>query len=191
MATPLRTPPGTAGPARYGVVASALHWLIGIALLGQIGFGFLLDEIAPRNTPPRAAVINLHKSFGVTLAVLIVLRIAWRLAHRAPAPMASLPAWQQRASTLGHRALYACMVVMPTSGYIASNFSKYGVKFYGIALAPWGGDIPAVYRVFNLIHITTAWVFTALIVGHIAMALKHSMIDGNGIMARVWPWAGR
>ena len=176
--------------ARYGRVASALHWLIGIALLGQITFGFLLDEIAPRNTPPRAGVINLHKSFGITLAVLIALRIGWRLTHRAPAPLAALPAWQQRASTLGHRALYACMVVMPLSGYTASNFSKYGVKFFGFALAPWGVDNPAIYKVFNLIHIGTAYVFTALIVGHIAMALKHAWIDRNGVMARVWPWAG-
>ena len=59
----------------YGRVAIALHWLIGLALLGQIGFGFMLDNIAPRGTPARAATINLHKSFGIVLGLLIVLRL--------------------------------------------------------------------------------------------------------------------
>lgn len=187
-----RTPgaPGTRG-TRYTRVAIALHWLIGVALLGQITFGFLLDELAPRGTPGRAGTINLHKSFGLVLAALIVLRIVWRLRHRPPAWPAALPEWQRRAADLGHRALYACMIVMPASGYIASNFSKHGVKFFGLALEPWGADLPAVYGVFNGLHIGTAWLFTALIAGHIAMALRHALIDRDGIISRMWPWGTR
>ena len=78
----------------------ALHWLIGVALLGQIGFGFLLDDIAPRDTPARAGVINLHKSFGIVLGLLIVARLAWRLATRRrgwPASMPMLAAARRRA----------------------------------------------------------------------------------------------
>ena len=176
---------------RYTRVAMALHWLIGTLLLGQIAFGFALDQIAPRDTPARAGVINLHKSFGIVLAVLIVLRLVWRLRHRPPAWPTDLPAWQRRAADLGHTALYVCMVVQPTSGYIASNFSKYGVKFFGLALKPWGPELPSVYSVFNLLHIGSAWVFTALIAGHVAMALRHALIDRDGIMSRIWPWAAR
>ena len=178
--------------SRYNKVAIALHWLIGVALLGQIVFGFLLDELAPRGTPGRAAVINLHKSCGIVLALLIAARLAWRLAHKPPALSLSLPrsfpVWQQKAATLGHSALYACMVVMPLSGYIGSNFSKHGVKFFGIALRPWGPDLPSVYGFFNGLHIATAWIFTLLIVGHIAMAAKHGLIDRNGLFSRMWPW---
>ena len=125
--------------SRYDAVAVALHWLIGVALLVQITFGFLLDEIAPRGTPSRSAVINLHKSFGLMLAVAILARLAWRLGHRAPPWPATMPAWQQRAATRSHCALYACMLLMPASGYVASNFSKHGVKFFGLALRP--GDL--------------------------------------------------
>ena len=82
--------------SRYDAVAVALHWLIGVALLAQITFGFLLDEIAPRGTPSRSAVINLHKSFGLVLAVAILARLAWRLGHRAPPWPATMPAWQRR-----------------------------------------------------------------------------------------------
>lgn len=163
-------------PARYDGIARLLHWLIGIALLAQIGFGFLLDEIAPRGTPARGAVINLHKSVGLLLALLIVLRLLWRLRHRPPAWPATLSVRQQRAASLGHCALYACMLIMPLSAYLGSNFSPHGIKFFGHALAPWGPDLPGVYAVFNLLHIGTAWLFTLLIVGHVLMAFRHRVL---------------
>ena len=171
----------------YGRVAVALHWLIGVALLGQIGFGFMLDDLAPRGTPARAAVINLHKSCGLVLLALIVVRVGWRLAHAAPPWSASMSTAQQTAARLGHRALYACMLVLPLAGYIASNFSKHGVKFFGIVLKPWGADLPAVYAFFNGLHVVTAFVFTALIAGHVMIALKHTFIDHDGQFARIWP----
>ncbi|MEO5696864.1 MAG: cytochrome b [Burkholderiaceae bacterium] len=184
-----RPSPNPDADARYGRVAIALHWLIGLALLGQITFGFLLDDIAPRNTPPRAFVINLHKSFGIVLGLLIVARLVWRLTHRPPDWPAALPHWERQAARLGHWALYACMIVMPVSGYVGSNFSKYGVKFFGIAFAPWGSESPALYAFFNGTHVATAWIFTALIVGHIGVALKHSLVDRNGVFSRMWPGA--
>lgn len=172
---------------RYDRVAVTLHWLIGLALLGQIGFGFMLDDIAPRGTPARAATINLHKSFGMVLGVLIVVRLAWRMRHAAPAWPAVMSATQQRAATFGHRMLYACMLVMPLSGYTASNFSKHGVKFFGTALKPWGADLPQVYNFFNAIHVSTAVVFSALILGHVAIALKHALVDRDGVFSRILP----
>src|SRR5438046_2861493 len=84
---------------------------------------------------------------------------AGRHAHRPPRWPDALPQWQRRAAELAHRALYVCMVVMPLSGYVASNFSKHGVKFFGTTLAPWGADLPQVYGFFNGVHIVTAYVF--------------------------------
>ena len=170
---------------RYDRVAASLHGLIAVWLIGQIAFGFLLDGLAPRGTPSRGLFINLHKSSGMVLFLLIALRLWWRLRHPPPALPSSISAAQQRLATLGHRALYACMVVMPLSGYIASNFSKHGVKFFGVALKPWGPDLPAVYGVFSQLHNVTAWLFTALILGHVAMALKHQLIDKDGLLARM------
>ncbi|MDN3920781.1 cytochrome b [Roseateles violae] len=181
------TPSTPSPPLRYDRVARALHWLIGLALLAQIAFGFLLDEIAPRGTPARGAVINLHKSIGLVLALAIVLRLAWRLRHRPPPWPAAMPAWQQRAAAWGHRGLYLCMLAMPLSGYLASNFSKHGVRFFGLALRPWGPDLPAVYGLFNGLHIATAWLFLALIAGHVLAALKHAWIDRDGVFARMGP----
>jgi len=174
----------------YGRFASALHWLIGIALLVEIVFGFLLDDIAPRGTPARAAVINLHKSTGVLLGLLVVLRLAWRWRHAAPPWPEAMPAWQRSAARLLHAAMYACMLVLPLSGYVASNLSKNGLKVFGYWLRPWGPDLPAAYAALTLVHDVTAWLFAALVAGHIAVALKHALIDRDTIFARVWPWAG-
>ena len=170
----------------YDTVAATLHWLIGLALIGQVAFGLLLDEIAPRGTPSRGAVINLHKSFGIVLGLLILARLGWRLAHRPPGWPAAMPGWQRRAAHAMHVALYACMLVMPLSGYVASNFSKHGIRFFGQTLAPWGPDEPAVYDALGHVHDVTGWLFALLIAGHVLAALQHAL-RRDGVFARILP----
>jgi cytochrome b561 len=178
-----------AGAAPYGRVAVALHWLVALALTGQVAFGFLLDRLAPRGTPARTEVLNLHKSIGIAIGLLIVLRLAWRLAHRPPPWPAAMAAWQRRAAHLGHRTLYACMVLLPLSGYVASNFSRRGVILFGTPLAPWGPDLPEVYRALQRVHDASAFVLCALVAGHVAFALKHALVDRDGVLSRMWPWS--
>ena len=178
-----------AAPAgdRYDRVAARLHWGIGALLLAEIAFGLLLDEIAPRGTPARAGVINLHKSIGIVIGILVVVRIAWRLAHAAPPWPATMSPRRQRAAHLGHLALYACMLVAPLAGYLGSNFSKHGVRFFGLALKPWGPDWPAAYSVLVGVHDASTYLLLALIAGHVAMALKHALVERDGIFARIAP----
>ena len=162
--------------ARYDRVAAWLHWAIGALLLAEIAFGLLLDEIAPRGTPARAGVINLHKSLGIVLGVLD--RRAHRLAPRPRARRRGRRRCRRAGSApphLGHVALYACMVVAPLAGYLGSNFSKHGVRFFGIVLAPWGPDWPAAYSILVGVHDASTYLLLALIVGHVAMALKHAL----------------
>jgi len=177
----------TAPRLRYDRVAALLHWGIGLLLLAEIAFGLLLDEIAPRGTPARAGVINLHKSVGIVIGVLIVVRIAWRLGHRPPPWPATMSIRRQRAASLGHVLLYACMVVAPLAGYLGSNFSKHGVRFFGVALAPWGPDWPAAYSFLVGLHDASTYLLLALTIGHVAMALKHALIERDGIFARIAP----
>ena len=173
--------------ARYDRVTVWLHWGIGVLLFAEIAFGLLLDEIAPRGTPARAGVINLHKSFGIVLGILIVVRIAWRLGHAAPSWPATMSARRQRAARPGHIALYACMVIAPLAGYIGSNFSKHGVRSFGVVFPPWGPDWPAAYSLLVGVHDASSYLLLALVVGHVAMALKHALIERDGIFARIAP----
>jgi cytochrome b561 len=173
---------------RYDRVAAWLHWGIGALLLAEIVFGLLLDDIAPRGTPARAGVINLHKSFGIVLGVLIVLRIVWRLAHTAPPWPPSMSAARQRAANAGHVALYACMVVAPLSGYVGSNFGRYGVRFFGAELPPWGPDWPRAYAFLVGVHDVSSYLLLALTIGHVAMALRHALVERDGTFDRIVPW---
>jgi len=177
----------TAARSRYDRVAAWLHWGIGALLLAEIVFGLLLDDIAPRGTPARAGVINLHKSFGIVLGVLIVLRIVWRLGHAPPPWPPSMSAARQRAANAGHVALYACMLVAPLSGYIGSNFSRHGVRFFGAELAPWGPDWPRAYAFLVGVHDVSSYLLLALTIGHVAMALRHALVEHDGIFDRIVP----
>ena len=171
---------------RYSSVAILLHWLIGLLLLGQIAFGWYLETI-PRGTPLRGPYTNIHKSTGIILGVLILVRLLWRIAHRPPDYPSFLAMWERVASKWTQFALYACMLIMPLSGYIASNYSKYGVKFFNaISFPPWGTNDPKIYAVFNTTHVATSYALVALIVLHLFGALRHAF-RGDGIMARMWP----
>jgi cytochrome b561 len=169
--------------------AIVLHWLLAVLLAGQFAFGWLLDAI-PRNTPARGWWINQHKSVGLVIGLLIVLRIFWRLRH-APPPALPMPAWQRRAASASHLAMYACMVLMPLSGYLASNFSKHGIKLFNtVRLAPWGSDDKLVYAVFNQTHKVTAVLLAVLIGVHLLAVAKHVLVDRDRLLARMWRGAG-
>ncbi len=171
---------------RYSATAMVLHWLIALAVIMQILFGWYLEAV-PRGSPERTVFVNLHKSTGLCIGVLVLLRLIWRLTHRAPALPATMPAWQVMAARANHFALYVCLIGMPAAGYIASNHSRFGIRFFGIPLAPWGADDRDIYRLFNGIHGVLSWVLVAVIALHILAVLKHALIDRDSILARMWP----
>lgn len=172
---------------RYTRTAIALHWLLAIALIAQIAFGFTLEEI-PRGTPTRGIWVNWHKTVGILLWFLILARFIWRLGHRAPPLPATMPGWQRYAAHVSHLVLYACMLLLPISGYVASNFSKHGVKlFNSIVLAPWGTDDKSIYAVFNQTHKVLAMVFAITVAIHVLAALSHLLNRNDRVFARMLP----
>ena len=97
-----------------------------------------------------------------------------------------MPAWERIASRVSHVGLYVCMLIMPLSGYIASNFSEWGVKYFNaVLLPPWGRDDPQIYAFFNGTHVVTSYLFVALIVVHVVAALRHIALH-DGIFRRMW-----
>lgn len=173
--------------ARYTTTAITLHWLIALLLLGQFAFGLLLDDI-PRGTPARGYYVNLHKSSGILIGLLILLRIGWRLTHKPPRLPATMPAWQRHAARASHIALYLCMIMLPLSGYLASNFSRHGIKFFNLVyLQPWGPDDKAWYALFNQTHHLAALLLAIFVMLHLLAVAKHMLIDHDGLLRRMWP----
>jgi cytochrome b561 len=172
---------------RYTRTAVLLHWLIAAAVLGQIAFGWYL-QLVPRQTPDRAIFVNFHKSTGLVIGVLIVFRLVWRLTHKPPPLPLSMPAWERRAARANHVLLYACMLIMPVAGYTASNFSRFGVKFFNAVLfPPWGVDDKNIYAFFNGLHVGTSYLFVILIALHALAAFKHFISPRHGILRRMLP----
>jgi cytochrome b561 len=177
------------GRERYTGTAILLHWVIALLVFVLIGLGWYMVDI-PKNTPERAYFYNLHKSIGLTTLFVILVRVGWRLAHVPPRLPATLREWEIVAATWSHRLLYACLLIMPVSGYIASNFTKFGVKYFGIELPPWGPQDKTLYGIFNNIHVVTSYVFVVVIALHVAGAFKHLLVDRDTVFRRMLPGRG-
>ena len=172
---------------RYGGIAIGLHWLIAIAVIGQIALGWWMIEI-PKSPPGvRAGWFNLHKSIGLTIGLFVLLRLWWRLTHPAPPLPDSLPRWQRTVARTSHFLLYACLVIMPISGYLGSSFARYPIKYFGFTLPHWGWEEPALKEIMSTVHFGTVCVFMTLIATHIAAACKHLLIDRDHVFWRMAP----
>ncbi|MGC2164416.1 MAG: cytochrome b [Gallionella sp.] len=174
------------GSERYTLPAIALHWSIALLIIGMLLLGNYMVDI-PKGTPNRAFYFNLHKSFGVLTAVLILARIYWRLTHSAPPLSTGMPRWTDKAASWSHRLLYLCMVLQPATGYLSSSFNKYGVKFFGVALPNWGWEDAPLRDLFQSYHGLIAVMLVALIAIHIFAAFKHLFVDRDRIFQRMLP----
>lgn len=175
---------------RYHPVSIALHWIIVVLVLAQLALGWWMIEI-PKNPPgPRAWWFNVHKSIGLTIGALMLARLGWRLRHRAPPLPASMPSWQKTAAHTSHFLLYACLILQPLWGYLGSSFTRYPIQYFGVTLPHWGWDSPALKDVFSALHLGTACLLMAVLAVHVAAALKHLVVDRDGVFQRMWPWSG-
>jgi cytochrome b561 len=177
--------------ARYTRVAITLHWLIMVLVVTQLTLGWTMIEIPKEPVGVRASWFNLHKSLGITIALLVLVRIGWRLWHPAPPLPLSIPAWQRRAAATSHALLYVCLLGMPLAGFLGSTFSGYPIKYFGIALPQWGFKSDELKSLFSAVHLTFAWVFMTLIALHAGAALKHLLVDQDGVFWRMWPRLSR
>lgn len=170
---------------RYGRVAVYLHWVIAVAIFGQVALGWWMQEIPKGPDGARAWWFNLHKSIGLTLGAIIVMRLAWRVRSGAPALPSFIAPWQRTAAAVSHAGLYACMVLLPLSGYLGSSFSGYPVRLFGAALPQWSAAWPAAKDLMSALHQCAAWLLVLLVVVHITAALVHAL-RGDGIIRRMW-----
>jgi cytochrome b561 len=165
----------------------AFHWLVAAAVLFMIGLGWTMGDI-PRGTPERTFWFNLHKSIGVTVALVVILRLLWRWKNPPPPLPASVPSWQVNASRISHALLYLCLILMPLSGFAASQFTKYGVTYFGLfKIPPLGFENRVIYELLQGVHGVTASLLVLLVMLHVLAALKHLFVDRDGVFQRMLP----
>jgi len=192
-------------PSRYTKTAIILHWLIAIFIALMFVLGWYMAEL-PKEAPkqmaydlfdlgvytwqvaeeisPRTFYFNLHKSLGLTVLALIVLRILWRITHTPPAALSSYKAIEKKVATATHHSLYLLMLAVPVTGLTMAINSKYGVKWFGIDVIA-GLDNKPVRDFFECAHEFVGIVLLVLIGIHLLGALKHKFIDKDNTMSRM------
>lgn len=168
---------------RYTRVAVALHWLVALLVLAQILWGFWMQQIPKQPPGMRADAFNLHKSGGMLIFALMVARLGWRLGHPAPA-LPALPAWQRVGARISHALLYALLIAQPLVGYLGSVWSGYPVRFFGLLVPTWGSKDTALKDLMSQCHYAIACALIAVIILHIAAALRHAAAR-DGIVQRM------
>jgi cytochrome b561 len=170
---------------RYTPVAIALHWLLALAIVGAFGVGLYMTSLP--FSPTRLKLYNWHKWAGVTILAFSALRLLWRLTHRPPAD-APMPAWQAKAAHVTHGLLYAAFFAVPLFGWAFSSASGYPIVWFGVLPLPdLIGKDEALAETFKVLHKFAAYGLAALVLAHVAGALKHQFIDRDGLLSRMWP----
>ena len=168
---------------RYSRIAVVLHWAIALVLFAEVVLGWWMLDVPKAPPGLRAGWFNLHKSIGLTIALIVLARMAWRATH-VMADADFLAPWQRTVAQLTHGLLYGCMLVMPVTGYLGSTFTRYPVKYFGMVLPSWNHDWPAAKQLMADVHYATACVFVALVALHVAAALWH-WLQHDGVTARM------
>lgn len=169
--------------AGYGDVPKVLHWLVAAILVGQFALGWLMPETRRGMQP--GLPMHTHISIGIVVLALIVVRLAWRLAHRVP-PEPELPGWQRNASSAVHWLLYLLVLVTTLSGWFYVSARGWSLTFFGLlplpALVTQGSPVG---RALGGIHESVVWVLLGLVAMHVLAALVHVFVYRDRVMRRM------
>jgi cytochrome b561 len=173
-------------PSRYTRTALALHWLSALLIFCGLGLGLFMTGL--EFSPAKFRYYAWHKWIGITIFLLTALRLAWRASHPPPALPAAMPSWQVRATRVAHALLYALMLAIPLSGWVYSSATGVSVVYLGILPLP---DLVPKDResakILLLVHQSLNFTLAAVVVTHVAAALKHHFVDGDDVLARIIP----
>ena len=174
-------------PSDWGAMARAFHWIIALLIIVQMVLGKVAEEMAL--SPTKIDLFVWHKSIGVTLLLLVVLRLAWRVGNPAPSPAAGVSKIETRLAFAGHSLLYLLMIAVPVTGWLASDASIVPLRIFWLIPAP---DLIATDRDFSDIagevHEGLSTALAVIALGHIAAALRHHFWLRDATLSRMLPF---
>jgi cytochrome b561 len=179
-----------AAPGRFDAVSIALHWASLLLILGLFASAWSQGLASDRDQA--AALLTLHRSTGVALWALVVLRLAWRFSRgRRPALPPSMHPLQVFAARLSELALYALMVLQPLTGLAQSLARGRPFQLFGLEVPAVMARDRALAGWLHEVHELTAWAFLGLIGLHAGAGLLHGLVLRDGVLDAMLPWAGR
>ena len=177
---------------RYGALATLLHWTIAALLFVQIYVGWTFGDMD--RGPARDLWFQWHKTLGVMILLLSLVRLAWRLIHRPPPLPLEMPGWERLVAKLSHWAFYVILIGLPLTGWAAISTGRAALTSDVTTLIgglPWP-LIPHLDRTLHApmegAHELLVKVTYALVVLHVAAALKHQFLDRGPMRGRLWPF---
>jgi cytochrome b561 len=195
-AEPLISQTGTSARSRYTRTAITLHWLIALLMIGNVALALSADSLPDDWVRP---VINTHKSIGITVLGLALMRILWRVSHKPPPLPREFPSWEKVAAHLAHFLLYVLMIGLPLSGWLHDSAWKdaatHPMRLFDLFPWPRIGYVmnldPALKETlhdrFGALHTWLGYALYALLAMHIGGALKHQWIDRKSVLKRMMP----
>lgn len=170
----------------WSSIAKFLHWLVALLIFTQFALGWL--AVTWRMSPAKLDLFIWHKSTGMLILVLVVLRLVWRGVAPAPPLPAPMPRWERAVAHASHALLYLVMLGMPLTGWIVSSASGVPFKmFRRIPLPPIVGADKHIADLASLAHFSLGVLLAALLVVHIAAALRHHFIQRDNVLLRMLP----
>ena len=181
---------------KYTRTAMALHWVVALLIMLNIVLVWMVDYLPDERV---RLAIDTHKSIGITVLGLAILRLLWRFANQPPALPGTYARWERRASHAAHALLYLLIFLMPLSGWLHDSAWKdaatHPMQLFG--LVPWPrigwvmglepGLKETLHDVFGAVHEWAGYVLYALFVAHVGGALKHQLIDKEPELQRMLP----
>jgi cytochrome b561 len=181
---------------RYSAVAISLHWLIALGIIVNIALGLYFADL-PRSDPDKFFLTQTHKSIGLTILVLSLIRVAWRLMNPVPPLPASMSPVTRFAAHATHFLLYVLIIAIPLSGWLLVSSSPLGLPtmyfgWFAWPQLPYFSDLPRVAKKmwsheFGTVHVYLAWSAIVLVTLHIVAALYHQFIRRDIVLGRMLP----
>jgi cytochrome b561 len=182
--------------ARYTAVAQAFHWLLALALVAIVVMGLVMAH-GPLPPATKFKLFQLHKSVGITILALAVLRLLWRLTHRPPALPSDMPPVERAGAHLAHLLLYGLMIGLPLVGWALVSISPFNLPTVLYGLVPWP-HIEALSRlpraektmwepVVAALHAYGAYLLIGLVAVHALAALRHHFVLHDDVLRRMLP----
>jgi cytochrome b561 len=176
--------------ARYTPTSIALHWIVGLLIIGNLCFGLYTVDLPL--SPQKLRYFSYHKWVGVTILLLAAVRLAWRLRHPPPPLPATMPPWERTAASGSHVLLYVLFFAAPLSGWLMSSALGFQTVYLGVVPIP---DLLGKNRelgdALKIVHRTINYSMAALIVVHAAAAIKHHFHDRDDVLTRMIPFLKR
>ncbi len=167
-------------------MAKNLHWLMAVLVLLLFVLGWMATSWPL--SPTKLKLFFWHKSLGITVLGLALLRILWRLTHGRPTLPLGMPLWERYTAEASHLLLYGLLLAMPFSGWVINAAANFPLKVFGLFTLPAiVAPDKALQSLAQSIHLTLFWIFLGLLALHIGAALRHHIVLKDSVLLSMLP----